>query len=477
MNRKTAGILCSAGGIAALAVILAARETRSSTPPPRPPMEDPPPVASTCGSAPALATSDFGAGTMTAALSSQRVLVRSDGEIFASIELTARDAAAAQRPPMNVAIVVDHSGSMQGEKIQRARQAAAGLVERLGPEDRAAVVQFDDSAELLVPMIAADDAGRRRLIAGIQSIQDAGGTNISGGLELGRNEIMKNLEGNRVNRLILLSDGNANIGVTDVPSLARIASDASERGVRITTVGLGLDYNEDLMEQVAQNGRGQYYYVKDAPGLDAVFAGELRALQATVAKTAELRLAPACAGVEIAEVFGYPRRREGQAVIVPLADLAGGDKRKIVVRIKVPTATTGTAKVLDAALEFDPAGGGARRHVPALLGVVVDEDAAQVRASSVPIVQAQVAQVETAQAERQAAEAYQRGDQSRALRILSDGKAKLEAKRGYLDAKAFDSVNGELGGVAHGIASTPAASPMAPAVTKAAKKSAYDAAR
>lgn len=476
MNRKTAGILCSAGGIAALAVILASRETRSSTPPPKPPIEDPP-VASTCGAAPALATSDFGAGTMTAALSSQRVLFRGDGEIFASIELTARDAAAAQRPPMNVAIVVDHSGSMQGEKIARARQAAIGLVERLGPEDRAAVVQFDDSAELLVPMIGADEAGRRRLIAGIRSIQDAGGTNISGGLELGRNEIMKNLEGNRVNRLILLSDGNANIGITDVPSLARIASDASERGVRITTVGLGLDYNEDLMEQVAQNGRGQYYYVKDAPGLDAVFAGELRALQATVAKTAELRLAPACAGVEIAEVFGYPTRREGQAVIVPLADLAGGDKRKIVVRLKVPTSMTGTAKVLDAALEFDPAGGGARQHVQALLGVIVDEDAVEVRASAMPTVQAQVAQVETAQAERQAAEAYQRGDQTRALRILSDGKAKLEAKRGYIEDKAFKAVSGELGGVENGMASTPAASPMAPAVTKAAKKSAYDAAR
>src|SRR5262249_20398951 len=149
-------------------------------------------------------------------------------------------------------------------------------------------------------------------------------TNIHDGLTLGRDEVLRGLGQGTVNRVILLSDGNANVGITDVPSLSRVASDASERGVRITTVGLGLDCNEDLMEQVADHGRGQYSCGRAASGRDAVFAGELKAIQGTVAPAAELRLEPACAGVEIAEIYGYPTRRDGRAVVVPLADLAGG---------------------------------------------------------------------------------------------------------------------------------------------------------
>ena len=476
MNRKTAGILCAAGGIAAVAAILGARETRSSTRPPLPPIPDPP-VATTCGAAPARVAADFGPGTLTAALSSEKVLFKGNGELYVSVDLEARDAAVTTRPPMNIAIVIDHSGSMQGEKIARAREAAIGLIERLGPDDRAAVVQYDDDAQLMVPMTPADAAGRSRLTRAIGAIQDAGGTNLGGGLTLGRDEIMRNLEPSRVNRVILLSDGNANVGITDIPSLARLASDASERGVRITTIGLGLDYNEDLMEQVADHGRGQYYYVKDASGLDTVFAGELKALQGTVAKAAELRLTPVCSGVEIAEIYGYPMRREGQTVVVPLADLAGGDRRKVVARLKVPTAAMGAAKVLSAAFEFAPASGGARQHVEALVGVEVSGDAARVQASVVPEVQAKVAQVETATTERKAAEAYQKGDQAGALRIIGAGKARLAAKRGYLSPKAYEPIAGGLDAVESGMASTSAAAPMAPAVTKAAKKAAYDSVR
>jgi Ca-activated chloride channel family protein len=402
MNRKTATILCAAGGIAVAAAFLQTREGRSSTPPPRPPVADPPP-ASACGVAPARATADFGAGTFAAAASSEKILQRGDGELFVSLELEARDAARADRPPMNVAIVIDHSGSMQGEKIAHARAAAAGLVERLGPADRAAVIQYDDEAQVLAPMMATDAAGKARLTQAIRAIRDAGGTNLGGGLELGRDEILRNLEPGRVNREILLSDGNANVGVTDIPSLARMASDASERGVRISTIGLGIDYNEDLMERVADTGRGAYYYVKDAGGLDNVFAGELKALQATVATSAEVRLVPACAGVEIAEIYGYPTRREGQAVIVPLADLAGGDKRKVVARLKVPTALAGSAKVLDAAFAYVPADGGPRKETATAIGVEVSADAPAVTASAVPEVQAKVAQVESATTVRQAA--------------------------------------------------------------------------
>src|SRR5262245_8418044 len=133
MNRKTATILCAAGGLAAVAAILGARESRSTTTktdPIRIPVDTP---ATLCGApAPSRATADFGAGSLVAALSGQKTLRGGDGELFVAVDVVAREAEIASRPPMSVAIVIDHSGSMQGEKIARARDAARGLVSRLG---------------------------------------------------------------------------------------------------------------------------------------------------------------------------------------------------------------------------------------------------------------------------------------------------------------------------------------------------------
>jgi Ca-activated chloride channel family protein len=478
MNRKTTSILVAAGGLVAAAALLGTRDSGSTTAPvPLPLPEKPQPAL--CGpAAPARASADFGAGSLTAALSGAKILRGGDGELFVAVDVVAREAEVTTRPPMSVAIVIDHSGSMQGEKMARARDAARGLVERLGERDRVALVQYDDTADLLVPATVTDEAGKRRLTAAIDSIQDAGGTNLHDGLMLGRDQILQTMTPGHVNRVILLSDGNANVGITNVATLARIAGAAAERGVRITTVGLGIDYNEDLMEAVAENGRGQYYYVKDAGSLDAVFAGELRAIQATVATAAELRLEPACAGVEIAEVFGYVTRREGHAVIVPLADVAGGDKRKVVARLRVPTGSPGAAGVLGARLSFaTPAG--AKKMVTAAVGVELTDDAAAVEAALDPAVLAKVEQADAAVVMRQAAEAYTRGDQAGALRAID--KKRDEAKRRALKYRMKDAdlkpMYESLDSVGAGMAATPSAAPAAPSMTKAAKARAYELAK
>lgn len=480
MNRKTATILCAAGGLAAAAALVGTRATGTQSPRlPETPPESPRQVTTLCGApAPARALTDFGPGTMTAALSAGETLRGGEGEIYVSIDLVARELSAAKRPPMSVAIVIDHSGSMQGDKIVRAREAARGLVARLGAEDQAALIQYDDTAEVLVSSVLVNDSGRHRLEAAIDSIQDAGGTNLHDGMALGRDEVMRHLRPGAVNRVILLSDGNANVGVTDVPTLARVASDASERGVRITTVGLGLDYNEDLMQQVAEHGRGQYYYVRDAATLDAVFAGELKSIQGTVATATEIRLEPSCAGVEIVEVYGYPSHRDGRTMVVPLSDLAGGDKRKIVARLKVPPAELGATQVLTASYAFANAAGGARQTATAALGVQITADAVAIEKSIDREVMGKIAQIESSTTVRQAAEAYQKGDQAAAMRILSLGKDKISKNAGkYASKEELRTVFSDMDGVGAGMASVAPSAPEAQAVTKAAKKQAYDTAR
>jgi len=394
--------------------------------------------------------------------------------MYVSIELLAREAESTSRPPMSLAIVIDHSGSMQGEKIEKAREAARGLVERLGERDRVALIQYDDAAETLVPSISVDATGRQRLYAAIGSIQDAGGTNIHDGLVLGRDEVLRSIVPGNVNRLVLLSDGNANVGVTDVGSLSRLAADASERGVRITTVGLGADYNEDLMEAVAENGRGRYYYVKDATTLDAVFAGELKAIQGTVATGAELRLEPACAGVEIAEVFGYVSRRDGRAVVIPLADVAGGDKRKIVARLKVPTGATGAIGVVTAALSYASSAGKAEL-ARAAVGVEVTEDVALVEKTIDGDVLGKVEQAQSAVVMRRAAVAYEKGDQEGAVRLLRAQREESAKKAVRYKMKPADMkpIYDSLDSMGSGMANTAPSSAAAPAMTKSVKADAY----
>jgi Ca-activated chloride channel family protein len=291
-----------------------------------------------------------------------------------------------------------------------------------------ALIQYDDDAQVLVPSIAADAEGKRQLLAAIERIVDDGGTNLHGGMMLGIGEARRAMGGQRVNRVVLLSDGQANVGVVDPAQIAHAASDAADRGVRVTTIGLGLDYNEDLMEAIAENGRGQYYYVKDAGGLESVFAGELRSMQGTVATGAELRLSPACAGVEIAEVYGYESRRDGNDVIVPLSDLFGGEKRKVLVRLKVPAGTNGAKALARTTLAFDAAGGGGRKTAALDLGVEVSSDAQAVRASANVDVMSKVEQIEAARTMRDAAAAYDRGEVQEAQNLGRAQRAKTETR-------------------------------------------------
>jgi Ca-activated chloride channel family protein len=197
-----------------------------------------------------------------------------------------------------------------------------------------------------------DREGKDKLRKALDAMNTGGGTNLHAGLVLGRQEAQRAYHQGEVSRVILLSDGHANEGIVDTPQIADAARDAANHGVRITAVGIGLDFNEDLMEAIAEAGRGNYHYVKEAHDLDGVIAGELAGVQATVATNVELRLRPACAGAKIVAVHGYESRREHDAVIVPMADLFGGDNRKLLVSMTVPDGTIGRVAALHAELVY-----------------------------------------------------------------------------------------------------------------------------
>ncbi len=399
---------------------------------------------------PAHGSATLGLTKLDAGLSAASILRGGGGELYASFDISTDTVADMQRPPLNLAVVIDRSGSMTNGRIEHARSAALGIVDKLGGTDRVALVTYDDSANVVVPSIAMDSEGKAKLRDAIRGIHLGGSTNLHGGLELGRDEVKRTFQSSQVSRVILLSDGQVNVGVTDPRQIADTARLAANQGVRITTVGLGLDYNEDLMEAIAEAGRGQYHFVKASSDLEKVVASELSGIQGTVATNVELHLKAPCAGVQITSVLGYESRRDGDTVIVPMADLSGGDSRKLLVSLKIPDGDRGAIGAIHGELVFRDAKGGEVQRTAISLGVDRVDDAQVAIASANKDVMAQVIQLEAATSMRAAAASYEKGDRDEAVRQLERTRGAIQSKSAmYKIAPAASAATlGELDGMA-----------------------------
>ncbi|MFW6369048.1 MAG: vWA domain-containing protein [Myxococcota bacterium] len=367
--------------------------------------------------APATVRASLTGGSIQAALSQSKLLRSASGELFVSFDIDIEDMVLEDRRPLDLALVIDRSGSMRGPPMTHAKQAAMGLVDRLGPQDRVSIVTYDTTIERVIGTTVVDDAGRQRLKEAISRIQPRGMTNIHGGLGMGYQELAGAESRGSIARLAHLSDGIANTGVTDQNAMVTLASNAAMRGIRTTSIGLGVNYNEQLMEALAEAGRGQYYYVRHAETLDEVFAGELRNMQATVATQVELRIEP-CEGVQVAEVYGLRSRLEGSTTVVDLADLAGGDQRRVIARLSTAGADQASLPVLNATLRYQDVDEGRTRYATMALAAGTSFQADVIDASVNRDVMAQVIEVQGSVALREATASFRRGDRQAAARRL-----------------------------------------------------------
>ena len=156
------------------------------------------------------------------------------------------------REPITLALVLDRSGSMAGVPLAEAKRCARMIVESLGPRDRAAIVAFDDEVERLSPVVGGDQ--RSGLVAAIEAIDSGGATDLHGGWLEGARVLGQNVAGSGVHRVILLSDGAANRGETDLETISASCRDLAKQGISTSTYGLGTRFNEDLMLAMAKAG-------------------------------------------------------------------------------------------------------------------------------------------------------------------------------------------------------------------------------
>ncbi|HTK82591.1 MAG TPA: VWA domain-containing protein [Bacteroidota bacterium] len=274
------------------------------------------------------------------------------GTVFLQMQLDARNFPTPEQcaRPMNLAVVLDRSGSMADEhKIVYAKQSIDALIDRLTSNDYLSITIYDDRVETLLPTQRVTDRGRiKRLVDGIYP---RGSTNLGGGMQEGFRQIERNFKEEYVNRVILLSDGLANQGITDPRKLSSIASEYRNRGISLSTIGVGLDYNENLMLGLAEGGGGNYYFVESPSQLASIFEKELNGLAYIVVQNARIELALG-RGVSVNDVIGCEHRREGNRWIIPVGDISATEHREFTVELNIPEGS-GTLNAVSGTLRYD----------------------------------------------------------------------------------------------------------------------------
>ena len=247
-----------------------------------------------------------------------------------------------RRTPLNLAVVLDKSGSMTGAKLEKTKQAAMQLVDRLAPNDIFSLVIFSDAARVLVPAQKVED--KDALKEKIENIQAGGSTALYAGVKMGADQIQEYFSNKRINRVILLSDGLANVGPSTPRDLRRLGGDLAERDISVTTIGVGDDYNEDLMAGLAEASDANYYYVKDTEKLPEIFAKELGEMLSVAAR--DVRIEIICPdGVQPLGFIGRPERFENQKASVSLSQFTTGQNRYLLLRCLVNGSKPEVARV------------------------------------------------------------------------------------------------------------------------------------
>jgi Ca-activated chloride channel family protein len=283
-------------------------------------------------------------------LQTDRTLIRAAGgsDRHVLLSLSAPEARhAAARPPVNVALAIDRSGSMGGRKIHLAREAAIKALQMLRSTDRFSVVCYDTDIDVIVPSTLATAEAVRDAAARVRALQPRGCTDLAGGWLTGCEQIASHLSAEQIGRCLLLTDGLANHGITDHGELQRRAMELRRRGITTSTFGLGADFNERLLFDMATAGAGHFYYIEEAGQIADALTGELGEALAVVARDVRVRIRPTT-GVRVVALNEYCVTLEPDgASVLALGELVSRQAISLAFRLTFPEGHEGaTASVL-----------------------------------------------------------------------------------------------------------------------------------
>lgn len=247
--------------------------------------------------------------------------------------LSAEAADAGERPPVNLTLVIDRSSSMRGPRLAQAVRAASLVVDRLESRDRLTVVVFDASARVVFGPDSLGEAGRDKLKRALAGLETGVGTNLAAGIKLGADKIRSGYVRGALSRLILLTDGQPSVGITDPERLSALAAVEGASGVPITCMGIGDGFEEELLADMARRAGGGFYYLAGPADIPAAFGRELAGLFAIAAIGAELKLVPDEPVTSVDLLHRLPSRPVEDGLVVNVGEVAAGEPRLVLFRL------------------------------------------------------------------------------------------------------------------------------------------------
>lgn len=369
-----------------------------------------------------------------AALQNGALLQGADGQTYLGVWVAVPEIlAVADRPPMALSLVIDRSGSMSGDKIVNARLAARDFVSRMRDGDMLSVFAYDDTVMHVFGPSVLEPASREIVSARINALQPGGSTNIYGGMLAAQQALSTTPASHPIRRTILVSDGLANVGPSSPEEIGMIGARGTDMGIQVTTIGVGMDYDERLMLTVAMRGAGRFYHLAEPAQMASILAQELDYMNRTVATGAILEIVPT-AGVQILGAEGIEVRHEGNRVVLPLGALYSRQRREVLLRVQADTSAQGSRALGQVRLRYaDPNGANERSREVAVNYDVTDSPAAASRSRN-DRVAGLVQTFAQVSAQRQAAEMLNHGNTQGAATMLRQQAQQMRAAGASLAA-------------------------------------------
>ena len=364
---------------------------------------------------------------MTMTMRTDRQLIRAGASSarFVLVDFIAPDAPQrTERLPVNVALILDRSGSMSGaRKFELAREAVQQALRMLRPEDRFSLVVYDDTVDVLARSRPATPDAKRRALEALAAVGPRGSTDLCAGWMRGCEQVAEHLVEEGIARALLLTDGLANSGTTDREVLAQHASELRARGIATSTFGVGEDFDERLLRDMAHEGGGNFYFIETPTQIPDLLTSELGEALEVVARGAALEITlPRGARAEPLNRFRHSRGDDTNSLRVELGDLASGQEVRVVIRVQHAPGEIGDRAVVRMALV---AQGEVMRRSEGMVAwtyATHAENDAQPRDREVD---REVALLFAARARAEATEANRRGDYGRARRVLEGTAARI----------------------------------------------------
>ena len=361
---------------------------------------------------------------------------KSPASVYLRLSLKALTAAKTEhRTPLNVALVIDRSGSMSGDRIVAAREAANVALERLSADDVVSLVAFNHKVDVLHPAARLGTA-HESLKRAIEKLMPDGTTALYAGVKEGGQQVREFLSDTKVNRVILVSDGLANVGPSTPSEVASLGRELAGKGISVTTIGLGLDYNEDLMQRLAAASDGNHAFVESPRQLASIFDKEFGDALSVSARDIIIHI-EFKDGFKPTRVMGREAEISGNRVTLKMTQMQSDNERYVVIEAQVPAgAAPGDASVAEVEMEYLDLDTNAKATAQASVRAKITTDEKEAAASLNKPVMSQVTEQVATENSEKSVELRDKGDIAGAKKMLEDNAAYLGRQKGALSSGA-----------------------------------------